>query len=386
MSIIKKMENGDLQIPRVLIVDISADFGGTNARVLALMKNFPINCIGLATIEGSVIAPELEKKGYFVHRLAVNKFDPRIPFRMARVIREYGYQVVDTQNPQSKLWGSFAAFWSGVALVSTLNSWYINEHPKYSLRWFIYSGIEFATNFALSRYIVVSREIRDAMIHAGIPENKIDLIYNAVDLDDSSIYGSKKWLLEKYDLPNESVICVAAGRLAWAKAHDDLINAVVKARKKNSNLYCLIAGDGGLKSSLKKQIEQLGAGKFILLLGHVQHDDLLSIIKASDLYVMPSRTEGTPVALLEAAALGKPIVASKVGGIPELVSNEEHALLVEAGNVDDLANALLRIAEDAKLAYRLGKQAKEMVDANFTIPTQFVLTTESYIKARGESK
>ena len=104
------MEQVNFQIPRVLIVDISANFGGANARVLGIMKKFPPDRIGLATIEGSMIAPELETMGYPVHRLAGNKFDPRIFPRMARIIRKFGYQVVDTQNPQSKLWGSLSAF------------------------------------------------------------------------------------------------------------------------------------------------------------------------------------------------------------------------------------------------------------------------------------
>src|SRR5690349_8308038 len=143
------MRNENLQIPRTLIVDLSANFGGANARVLTLMKQFPVDRIGLATIQGSTIAPELEGMGYQVHRLAVSKFDPRIPFRMANLIRKFNYQVVDTQNPQSKLWGSLASFWVGAVLVSTLNSWYMNEHPKYSLRWFVYSALEFLTNFSL---------------------------------------------------------------------------------------------------------------------------------------------------------------------------------------------------------------------------------------------
>ncbi len=373
-------------VPKTLIVDLSANFGGANARVFALISRFPKDRIGLATLHGSVIASDLENAGYRVHYLASRKFDVRILFRMMRVIRDHHYQVVDTQNPQSKFWGSLASFLSGIKLISTLNSWYMNEHPKYSLRWFVYSGMEFATNFALSRYIVVSREILNAMLQAGIPEGKIDLIYNAVDLNESSITGSKEWLREKYSLPGESVICLAAGRLAWAKAHDDLIDAVVQARKKNPNIYCLIAGDGELKTTLEKQIERLNANKFVLLLGHVRHDELLPILKACDVYVMPSRTEGTPVALLEAAALAKPIVASNIGGIPELVSNEEHALLFNVGNIDDLASALLRVASDTKLAYSLGTQAKNRVVAKFTVSTQFESTAESYIKSFVDQK
>ncbi len=373
-------------LPRVLVVDLSANFGGTNARVLALMKKFPTDRVGLATIRGSMIAPELEESGYSVYYLAAGKFDPHILFRMVQVIRDHGYQVIDTQNPQSKFWGSFASFFGGAKLISTLNSWYMNEHPKYSLRWLIYSVMEFATNFTLSRYIVVSGEIRNAMIQAGIPQTKIDLIYNAIDLDVSSIRGSKKWLLEKYELPYDSVICLAAGRLAWSKAHDDLINAVSNAREKNAAIYCMIAGDGALKLVLKKQIDQLGAGKYILLLGHVDHDELLAILKSCDIYVMPSRTEGTPVALLEAMALEKPIVASDVGGIPELVTHQEQALLVKNGSVEALKNALLRIAGDAELASRLGLNARERVFTNFTLSRQFESTKESYIKALQESK
>ncbi len=101
---------------------------------------------------------------------------------------------------------------------------------------------------------------------------------------------------------------------------------------------------------------------------------------------MPSRTEGTPIALLEAMALGKPIVASDVGGIPELVTHQEQALLVKNGSVEALKNALLRIAGDAELASRLGLNARERVFTNFTLSRQFESTKESYIKALQESK
>lgn len=375
------MDGKIFRVPRTLIVDISSDFGGANARVLALMKGIPQDRIGLTTIYGSIIADELEKLGYSVHRLASSKFDPRIPFRMAQVIREFNYEVLDTQNPQSKLWGSLAALLRKVRLVSTLNSWYMNEHPKYSLRWFVYSAMEFVTNFSLSRYIVVSREIQNAMVDMGIPQEKIDLIYNAVNLDVASIKGNRGDLTERYGIPKDAVVCLAAGRLAWAKAHDDLIYAVAKARKGNENLYCLIAGEGELQEKLLEQISRLQLGKFVLLLGHLEHQELLSHLQASDIYVMPSRSEGTPVALLEAAALGKPIVASNIGGIPELVTNEVHALLTEPGNVDSLSLALLKIAGDAKLADRLGKQARAWVEAHFTVAAQVQATTMSYIKA-----
>ncbi len=378
---VSKIKKDDLQIPKTLIVDISANFGGANARVLALMKKFSTDNIALATLDGSMIASELEQAGYLVHRVAKNKFDPRIPFRLGRIIKANSYRVVDTQNPQSKLWGSFAAFFTRAALISTLNSWYMNEHPKYSVRWFVYSAIEFFTNFALSRYIVVSREIQNAMMRAKIPVSKIDLIYNAVDLNASAIRDDRKHLLEKYNLPEDAILCLAAGRLAWAKAHDDLVDAITLAAQKNDKIFCLIAGEGELLAELTQRINTAGMDKHVILPGHLDHGELLSALKASDIYVMPSRTEGTPVALLEAATLSKPIIASNVGGIPELVVDGEHALLVGVGNIEDLSQAILHVAGDVDLAHRLGQQARARVEANFSLVKQAQATAEAYVKA-----
>lgn len=368
-------------LPHVLIVDISENFGGANARVLELMKGFPKHTIGLATLNNSSIAAELEHNGYAVYRLASWKFDFRIPWRMIQIIRKNNYDLLDTQNPQSKMWGSIAALISGARLISTLNSWYMNEHPKFSLRWFVYSILEFITNFNLSRYIVVSKQIQNDMIKMGISDKRIDLVYNAVNINSEAIPGSRWDLVHKYSLPDDAVICLAAGRLVWAKAHDDLINAVSKACVKNPRIYCFIAGEGELYASLMQQIERLGLSKNVLLLGNLDHQSLLTCLKSCDIYVMPSRSEGTPVALLEAAALGKPIISSRVGGIPELVYDGEHALLVSPGDINALSQKMLLMSEDREMAQNLGKQAQKRVEAEFNLARQTRETAASYLRA-----
>ena len=369
------------KIPHTLIVDLSDNFGGTNARILALMKNLPVDSIGLATISGSLIASELEQSGYFVHRVADNKFDPRIPVRIAKIIRSHGYQVIDTQNPQSKLWGSVAALISGASLVSTLNSWYMNEHPKFSLRWFVYSAIELITNIALSRYIVVSREILNAMVRIGIPENKIDLVYNAINIKAFEFSDERNQWLQKYQLPTNAILCVAAGRLSWAKGHDTLIKAFELLQADENRVYCLIAGEGELWSDLNKQINEAGLSGRLILLGHLSRLEVLSLINASDIFVMPSRTEGTPIALLEAAALRKPILASRVGGIPELVSDESECLLVPPDNASELVKGIQRLIYENGLTEYLVENAYRKVMTDYTLDTQVRSTIRSYNKA-----
>jgi glycosyltransferase involved in cell wall biosynthesis len=335
----------------------------------------------LATINGSLIASELESHGYTVHRLAGNKFDPRIPFRIARLIRSHGYRVVDTQNPQSKLWGSFGALLGGAFLISTLNSWYMNEHPRYSLRWFGYSSIELLTNIALSRYIVVSREIKDAMIRFGVSEGKIDLIYNAINIQNFTISGDKKYWTEKLGLPQDAILCVAAGRLSWAKGHEVLIRAIQQLAEDFARVHCLIAGDGEMRDSLENDIQKFGLRGRVILIGHLSRPDVLSLIKAADIFVMPSRTEGTPIALLEAAVLRRPILASRVGGVPELIRDEEEGLLVPADQPSALAKSLRRLIQDKGLAERLTENAYRKVVTEFSLDAQADFTVQSYNKA-----
>jgi len=368
-------------IPRTLIIDLSDNFGGTNARVLALMKSLPKDSIGLATLEGSHIASELKTAGYQVHCVSKNKFDPRIPLRIAHILRANAYQLVDTQNPQSKLWGSLAAFLSGVPLISTLNSWYMNEHPRYSLRWFGYSCIELMTNFVLSRYIVVSQEIRTAMLRFGIPASKIDLIYNAIEIDSFKVTDNRDQWLKKYHLPFDAILCVAAGRLSWAKGQDNLIRALSMVVDDKPEVYCLIAGDGELRLTLEAQIKSAGLDKRVILLGHLSRPEVLSLINACDIFVMPSRTEGTPIALLEAATLKKPILATRVGGIPELVKGDDESLLVNPDDPVKIADGIRYLIRETGFTKRIVENAYQRVISDFTLNVQTRSTIQSYNKA-----
>ncbi|RME89348.1 MAG: glycosyltransferase family 1 protein, partial [Anaerolineae bacterium] len=293
------------------------------------------------------------QQGLPVHTLAAHKADPRILPRLIRLIREEGYQVLDTQNIQSKFWGSLAACQTRTALVSTLNSWYASEH-NLSLKGRLYLRLELLTNRCLSRYIVVSERDRRALIRAGISGKKIDLIYNAVDIEPETISTSRQWLYETFGLPPDSTVCIAVGRLVPVKGYDVLVQAMHRIGDRVPQLTCLIIGSGESEATLRKQIQRAGLEKRVRLAGYRERQTVLAALKASDIFVMPSRYEGTPIALLEAAALGLPILATDRGGIPELLHHGEHALLIPADDPDALAQGLVRLSTDCALAQRLG--------------------------------
>ncbi len=373
-------ENPSDQPLRVLILDLSRGYGGSSSRLLGLMSRFSPEEMALATLQGKPLAAAARQQGLSVYEVGRHKLDPLILPRLVRLIRQGGFQIIDTQNIQSKWWGSLAAMFTGTTLVSTLNSWYNLEHGG-SLKGRLYTLLELLTNFRLDGYIVVSASVRQAVLQAGIKAEMIDLIYNAVEIDPDTVPGDAGWLRSKFGLPAEAIVCTAVGRLVWAKGYEDLIRALAGIARQEPRLHCLILGEGELRKRLEDLILETGMEGRVHLAGFYERQEVLSIVKAGDIFVMPSRQEGTPLALLEAAALGKPILATACGGIPELVQDGQEALLVPVGDSTQLGLSLLRLSRDPHLARQLGLQAQSKVRSAFSLKSQAEATRQAYLKA-----
>jgi glycosyltransferase involved in cell wall biosynthesis len=367
--------------PKVLVVDLSNNYGGASSRVLSLMAHAKPGTIALAGLKSGAITRQALRLGLPVHVVATHKADPRLPLRLIEVIRQGDYNLLDSQNIQSKFWANMAALATKTALVSTLNSWYANEHGKASLKGKIYTALELSTNQSLDLYITVSEKDRQSLLKSGIPEDATELIYNAVDVNTSEIPGNGEWLRQKFGLPSNAMICTAVGRLVPVKGYDVLIAAMQKIAAQVPQLFCLIVGEGQSKEELSAQIRAANLEERVRLVGYYARQDAMAILKSSDIFVMPSRYEGTPIALLEAAALARPILASCTGGIPELVTDEEHARLVPPGDPDALAQGLAKLTQDRAYAQTLGRNAQQRVRQSFSLDAQVQLTWDAYQKA-----
>jgi len=373
-------------LPKVLIVDLSLSYGGSSSRVLSLMtKAFP-GTIALAGIKSGAVTQQAQQLGLPVHIVGRHRADPRIILQLMHLIREQGYQILDTQNIQSKFWASIAAKLTNSTLISTINSWYANEHGQSSIKGKIYTALELLTNWGLDLYITVSEKDRQSLLRSKISVDTIELIYNAVEVDSAKISGNPDWLRKKFDLPPQSVVCTAVGRLVPVKGYDILIAAVQRIVGQIPNFICLIVGKGECEEALIKQIQEAGLVDQVRLAGFQNRETVLAILKSSDMFVMPSRYEGTPIALLEAAALGCPILASSSGGIPELVTNDVHALLVRPNDSIALADGLLKLSLDRKYAHTLGENAKKKTKEDFDINIQVQKTWKAYRKAWNKHK
>ena len=366
---------------KTLIVDLSMQYGGSTSRVLELMKHLPKGEAALASLETSAVTRNAHELNLPVHVIGRSKMDPRILANLVRLIRAENFQVLDSQNIQSKFWASLAAGLTHTALISTIHSWYENEHGRKSLKGKIYTQIELSTNSNLDYYITVSEKDRQSLLQSGFPEERIQLIYNAVTIDPESADQDPKKVRDSWGLPQNALVCLAVGRLVPVKGYDILIDAIKLARAQIPEIHCILIGEGESREDLTNQIKHHGLESHIRLVGYYGRNDTLNSFKACDVFVMPSRYEGTPIALLEAAAFGCPIIASHSGGIPEVVTHEQHAILVPPENPDALAQALIRLSRDRQLASLLGASARNHVAADFNLEKQVRLTKYTYKKA-----
>jgi len=375
---IRKSFKKDIKIPKVLIIDLSNTFGGASVRALCILHELPEGRGALVSLENSPVTKYAIDSGLKVYTVAQNKFDPRIIFNILKILKKGKYNVLDTQNIQSKVWASFVAGFTKTALVSTLNSYYKLEH-KNSFKGRMYQKLETITQIVTDLNIVVSSEIQNHLLEDGIKREDIVLIPNAVDPKISQIKKDKTWLRTTFKIPHGCTICCSIGRLVEAKAFDFLVRSA--ARIKQIGIHYIIIGEGPLREYLEELILQLDLEKQIHLIGYRERNETLKILASSDFFVISSITEGTPIVLFEAAALSVPIIATRVGGIPEMVRNNEHALLVEPMDEQGLSDAIENINSTPSLAKRLAHNAHNHVIQNNNLMEQVENTLDAYKSA-----
>lgn len=224
--------------------------------------------------------------------------------------------------------------------------------------------------------VAVSEDIRRHLCEAaGLAGHRVHFIPNGVDVDrfrfDPEARERERAAL---GVSGQQFLIGAVGSYYPVKGHSHLIKALRLVVDAASDVQLVIAGQGPLAAELQQQVDAMNLTRNVRLLGYVA--DPAALLSALDAFVMPSLSEGRPLALLEAAANGRPIVASSVGGIPELVDHETTGLLVPPADPRELAEALGRLMANADLRGRLGANAARTIREKWSIE----LTASHYLR------
>ncbi len=364
---------------QILIVDLARFFGGAEVRVMQLASAFGPQMCQVAVLQGSPLSKRVRAAGLQPIEIAAGKTNLFISRRLAEWLREGFFTLVDAHNVQSYFWTVLALrkMDPRPALVATIHSSTGIEYAG-TVKGSFYRTVERWAEPHFDRVITVSEYLRDAMIKDKVPANLISAVPNATQMKPASRAEGLALRQELGIRPDERVIGTV-GRLELAKGQDLLLQAVAGLRQEHGNVRCLIAGSGRLEPVLKRQAAELGIEDLVIFTGF--RKDVPQVLAAMDIFALPSRTEGIPIALLEACISSLPVVAARVGGVPEVIHHAENGLLVEPVDPGDLSDALGTLLDDEALAKRLAAQASIDIPIRFSLDEMVYGTRQAYAAA-----
>jgi len=331
----------DMKKTRVCQICSGDLWGGKEAVSAALARGIAVS----SRIEGSAVVfregrllEEFRAAGLRVDLVDERTHGPRAIARaLQRILGETNPHVLHAHGYKEHVLGALAARGTRTRVVRTLHGLPEPPPPARKIRARALRAIErFVIRLGTHVLVAVSGEIEDRL-RGRTGRARLVRIRNGIERDRLPRSCDREGLLRELGLPGGTVLFGAVGRLVPVKGLDVLLDAAARFAPDRPEHRYLLVGDGPLREELERRAEELGIADRVLFLGH--RDDADRVIGCLDALVMPSRHEGMPMALLEARALGVPIVASRTGGIAEAVSAED-GLLVEPGDAAALAEAL----------------------------------------------
>ena len=228
----------------------------------------------------------------------------------------------------------------------------------------------------MDRLIAVSRSIERKLIDEQRTTVPVSLIYNGVDLERYDHQEPCCTLPEEYGMEPGSQIVGVVARLEPEKGHPTLLEAWPLVLRQVPESYLLIVGEGSRREALEAQARELRIAHRVVFTG--RRDDVPAVTAALDVAVLPSYREAQGMVILEAMALSRPVVASNVGGIPEMIEDGVTGLLVPPHDPDALAGAIVRLLKNHSLADMLGRAGHDMVHDRFCIELMVDAVTAIY--------
>jgi glycosyltransferase involved in cell wall biosynthesis len=225
--------------------------------------------------------------------------------------------------------------------------------------------------------VAISKKVSEVLIAAGVERERIRLIYSGIDarLFESAANPPAR--------PRERIVVGVAAVLEERKGHRFLLEASRRLKDRGCRIRYRFAGEGPLRKSLEETAARLGLQDDVEFLGFVA--DIPGFLAAVDIVALPSLFEGLGVSVLEAMAAGKAVIASRVGGLAELVIDSETGLLVAPRDVEGLANAIAKLAGDKVLIQELGRKGAERLQAHFTMERMAQSNEAYYYRLLGKS-
>jgi len=304
------------------------------------------------------LAGDVLARGMSIHsRKRRGGFDVGYVLWLARLLRRERIRILHGHNATAFFYGAAAA-----SLVPGTRFLYTEHDRAFPTPW-RERGLHALLARRVDAVVTVSSTLRDNLVrYEAFPPGRVTVIKNGVALRPATrTREAMRAALDLGDRPTAGIVA----RLAPVKNHELLLRAWKQVLERSPAAVLLVVGNGSQEPRLRAQAESLGLGDAVRFLGF--RLDIPEILQALDVFVLSSRSEGLSLTLLEAEAAGLPIVATRVGGNPEVVRDGESGILVPSGEPEPLAEALARLLQDPKLRARMGEAGRVLYRQQFTL-------------------
>jgi glycosyltransferase involved in cell wall biosynthesis len=297
--------------------------------------------------------------------------DLRATFRLARLIRRERPQILHTHTAKAGTVGRVAALLAGSRrppiIVHTFHGHVLRGYFGPLRSWF-FRILERRLAAGTTALIAVSPQVRDDLVSLGVaPRDRFVVVRLGIELDQrvASEQNGRAESRRYLGIPADRFAVGWIGRMTGVKRTDDVLVAFKRLRDEGVDAVLCMVGDGPDRVQLERRAHELGVIRDTLFLGY--QEDVAPFYSAFDALVLPSSNEGTPVSAIEALAAGRPVVATRVGGVPDVVRDGEDGFLVETGDTVELAARLAQLARDPELRERMGQQGRERVLPRYAV-------------------
>lgn len=288
--------------------------------------------------------------------------------RLTRLIRERRPEIVHTHTAKAGAIGRLAAVLAGGGRPIVLHTFHGHVLRGYfgPLRTLAFRVLERLLARVTTKLVAVSPEVRDELVSLGVaPAEKFAVVRLGIELDERVRSFDRAETRRQLSLSPESLLVGWVGRMTAVKRVPDLLEAFRQLRDRGVEATLCLVGDGPDRESLEQQAKALGVIRHCIFLGY--QEEMGRWFEAFDVFALPSANEGTPVSAIEALAAGCPVVATRVGGVPDVIEDGETGFLVDAGDTDALAERLAELAADPGLRTRLGRNGRERVASRYAV-------------------
>src|SRR5262249_19706074 len=287
-------------------------------------------------------------------------------------LRQARFDILHAQDQYATLTGAAAHWRTRIPFVMTRH---VMGEPNDTWRQAIRARLVFAAAaHSIDAVIAVSEACRQPFaVQSGRRLSEIDTIYNGIELGEHPP-ANRDALRARLGWPPDRPVVIMVAVMRPGKGHDVLFRAVASMRGRMPGLRVVLVGSGPLERKLRGEAPAVGGG----IEGLGERADVAQLLAASDVLVLPSESEGLPTVLIEAGAACLPVVATRVGGVPEIVEDGRTGHLIDRGDAAGLARRILGLIEDGDAARRIGQAARLRVEQLFTLETQARRTIEVY--------